>query len=55
MSIIVGQQDRIIDWRDALDVSSAIALHVFPRAGHMPQWDAPAEVAAIIQKEGVHV
>ncbi|MCB1833316.1 MAG: alpha/beta fold hydrolase [Geminicoccaceae bacterium] len=53
--IIVGQQDRIIDWRDALDVSSAIALHVFPRAGHMPQWDAPAEVAAIIQKEGVHV
>ena len=53
--IIVGQQDRIIDWREALDVSPAIALHVFPRAGHMPQWDAPAEVAAIIRKEGVHV
>lgn len=52
--IILGQQDRILGWRDALDVSPAIALHVFPRAGHMPQWDAPAEVAAIIARDLAH-
>lgn len=48
--ILVGARDRIVNWRDALEVSPAIALHVFAQAGHMPHWDAPAEVAAIIAK-----
>ncbi|MEO1989204.1 MAG: alpha/beta fold hydrolase [Martelella sp.] len=52
---LVGMQDRIVDWRDAIDVSPAIAIHVFPRAGHMPHWDAPAEVATILEKELHHV
>ncbi|MAM12285.1 MAG: acetoin dehydrogenase dihydrolipoyllysine-residue acetyltransferase subunit [Rhizobiaceae bacterium] len=52
---LVGMQDRIVDWRDAIDVSPAIAVHVFPRAGHMPHWDAPAEVATILEKELHHV
>lgn len=53
--IIFGQQDRIVDWHEALDVSPAIALHLLPGAGHMPQWDAPAEVAAIIIRGGAYV
>lgn len=53
--VLVGMQDRIVDWRDAIDVSPAIAVHVFPRAGHMPHWDAPAEVATILVKELNHV
>ncbi|MGV0817857.1 alpha/beta fold hydrolase [Martelella sp. AMO21009] len=52
---LVGMQDRIVDWRDAIDVSPAIAVHVFPRAGHMPHWDALAEVATILEKELHHV
>lgn len=52
--ILVGTEDRILNWRDTLDVSPAIALHVFPGAGHMPHWDAPAEVVAIIKKGLVH-
>lgn len=52
--ILVGTEDRILNWRDTLDVSPAIALHVFPAAGHMPHWDAPAEAAAIIKKGVAH-
>lgn len=52
--LILGLEDRIIDWRDALDVSPAIALHVCPRAGHMPHWDDPAAVAALIGKDLRH-
>ena len=50
IQILVGMEDRIVRWQDTLDVSPAIALHIFPRAGHMPHWDAPAETAAIIEK-----
>lgn len=46
--IIVGHRDRIIDWQDALDISPLIRLHHFPDAGHMPHWDEPARVLAII-------
>lgn len=48
--IIVGHRDQIIDWRDALTVSPRIALHHFPEAGHVPHWDFPTEVEAIIQQ-----
>lgn len=46
--LILGHRDRILDWREMLDVSPRIAIHHMPRAGHSPHWDALADVAAII-------
>jgi pyruvate dehydrogenase E2 component (dihydrolipoamide acetyltransferase) len=46
--LILGGRDRILDWRDALDVSPRIAIHHLPRAGHSPHWEALPDVAAII-------
>ncbi len=48
--LILGQRDRILDWRESLDVSPRIAIHHLPRAGHMPQWEAPGDVAAILTR-----
>ncbi len=52
VSILVGGRDRILDPADALDVSPRIAVHHFPRAGHVPHWEAPAEALAIILSKG---
>ncbi len=46
--LILGHRDRIIPWEEALTVSPRIAVHHLPRAGHMPQWEALAEVTAIL-------
>lgn len=46
--LIVGHRDRILDWREMLDISPKIATHHMPRAGHSPHWEALAEVTAII-------
>jgi pimeloyl-ACP methyl ester carboxylesterase len=48
--LILGHRDRILDWRESLDVSPLIAVHHLPRAGHMPHWEALAEVAAILAR-----
>jgi pyruvate dehydrogenase E2 component (dihydrolipoamide acetyltransferase) len=48
--LILGHRDRILDWRESLDVSARIAVHHLPRAGHMPQWEALADVAAILER-----
>jgi pyruvate dehydrogenase E2 component (dihydrolipoamide acetyltransferase) len=48
--LILGHRDRILDWRESLDVSPRIAVHHLPRAGHMPQWEALADVAAILER-----
>lgn len=46
--LILGHRDRIIDWREALDVSPRIAVHHLPDAGHMPHWEALADVTQIL-------
>lgn len=46
--ILTGTQDQVVNWRDALDLSPRIALHVFDGAGHMPHWDDPQQAVAII-------
>ncbi|MER8829530.1 acetoin dehydrogenase dihydrolipoyllysine-residue acetyltransferase subunit [Mesorhizobium sp. M0938] len=46
--ILAGIEDRIIPWRHAMSVSPRVALHLFARSGHMPQWDQPGEVVDII-------
>lgn len=52
--ILIGHRDRILDWADGTTISAAIPVHHFPEAGHMPHWDAPAEVEAIIAKGILH-
>jgi pyruvate dehydrogenase E2 component (dihydrolipoamide acetyltransferase) len=48
--LILGHRDRILDWRESFDVSPRIAIHHLPRAGHMPQWEAMGDVAAILTR-----
>jgi pimeloyl-ACP methyl ester carboxylesterase len=49
--ILAPHRDRILDWRDMVDVSPRIAVHHLPGAGHMAAWDAPQEVLAIVLAE----
>lgn len=46
--MVLGHRDRIIDWREALDVSPRIAVHHLPDAGHMPHWEALAVITEIL-------
>lgn len=46
--LLLGTEDRILNWRDGIDVSPRIAAHVFSGAGHMPHWDFPEEAASVI-------
>lgn len=46
--VVVGHRDRLLDWREATDISPLIAVHHFPRVGHMPSWEAPAETLDIV-------
>lgn len=46
--LVVGHRDRILDWREMVGVSPRIAVHHLPRAGHVPHWEALAEVSGII-------
>jgi pimeloyl-ACP methyl ester carboxylesterase len=48
--LILGHRDRIIDWREPLDISPRIAVHHLPRAGHMPHWEALPDLAAILAR-----
>ena len=51
VSLILGHRDQIVDWSEALDVSPLISTHHFPDVGHMPHWEAPSEVQAILQRK----
>ena len=44
---LFGTEDRIIPATHALDMPPQVAVHFLP-TGHMPQWDAPAELAALL-------
>ncbi|MBO6638845.1 MAG: acetoin dehydrogenase dihydrolipoyllysine-residue acetyltransferase subunit [Roseitalea sp.] len=46
--MLVGHRDRIFDWRDATGLSPRIAIHHFPRAGHMPHAEAPRDTLDIL-------
>jgi len=50
VSIILGHRDRVFRWSEALDISPYIATHHITDAGHMPHWDTPLEVKAIIER-----
>lgn len=48
--IIFGQDDRIIPAAHAFGLSGAIALHLFAGVGHMPHFEARADVARLIEE-----
>ncbi|NUA98287.1 acetoin dehydrogenase dihydrolipoyllysine-residue acetyltransferase subunit [Azospirillum melinis] len=50
---VFGLDDRIVSATDALNLPPRVAAHFLP-SGHMPQWDAPREVAALIDEETQH-
>ena len=48
--IVFGLEDRITPARHAEGLSGLIALHRFPRVGHMPHLEARREVARLIEE-----
>mgnify|MGYP003519632722 CR=1 FL=1 len=44
---LFGTDDRVVPATHALALPPQVAVHFLP-TGHMPQWDAPAEVAALL-------
>jgi pimeloyl-ACP methyl ester carboxylesterase len=48
--IVIGLEDRITPARHAEGLSGLIALHRFPRIGHMPHLEARREVARLIEE-----
>ncbi|MCF6301720.1 MAG: alpha/beta fold hydrolase, partial [Devosiaceae bacterium] len=51
--VLIGHRDRIIDWQDACDLPSNVAVHHFSNGGHLLHWDQPKEVLKILL-QGVH-
>lgn len=47
VAAIFGTEDRIVAASDALNLPLHVAAHFLP-SGHMPQWDAPRELADFI-------
>lgn len=50
VSLILGHRDQILDWSEALDISPLLSVHHFPDVGHMPHWEAPADVNMILER-----
>lgn len=46
---VFGRQDQVVRVTDAMNLPARVAVHFLP-AGHMPQWDAPTDVVALILK-----
>lgn len=53
VSAVFGTDDRIVAATDALNLPWNVAAHFLP-TGHMPQWDAPRELADFILNGGKH-
>lgn len=54
LRVLIGRDDRIIPAAHLFNLPPRAAVHVLP-TGHMPQWDAPADVAAIVTGAIQHV
>jgi pyruvate dehydrogenase E2 component (dihydrolipoamide acetyltransferase) len=46
--VVWGLEDRIIPWTQVARLPSPVAVHLIANAGHMPHWDAPQEMAALL-------
>lgn len=49
VSVVMGTQDNIFPKEHLFRLPSRISIHVV-EAGHMPHWDAPATIAALLRK-----
>ena len=49
LRVLFGTDDRIIPVNHIFNLPPRAAVHLLP-TGHMPQWDAPAEVAEIVSQ-----
>jgi pyruvate dehydrogenase E2 component (dihydrolipoamide acetyltransferase) len=50
VKVVFGLEDRITPAHHAEDLSGLIALHRFPKIGHMPHFEARREVARLIEE-----
>ncbi|MCA0239540.1 MAG: alpha/beta fold hydrolase [Proteobacteria bacterium] len=50
VAVLWGRRDRILPWRQALDLPPSVALHLFAEAGHMPQTEQTAVVLQVLQQ-----
>jgi pyruvate dehydrogenase E2 component (dihydrolipoamide acetyltransferase) len=46
--ILWGLHDRIIPWTQAAAAGHRAAIHLLAESGHVPHWDQPGEVAALL-------
>jgi pyruvate dehydrogenase E2 component (dihydrolipoamide acetyltransferase) len=46
---LIGAEDKVIPPTHLFNLPARVAIHVLP-TGHMPQWDAPAEVGDIVME-----
>ncbi len=54
VSAVIGIQDQIIPKEHLFRLPSHVRIHIL-NAGHVPQWDAPAEIAALLQNRSVKI
>ncbi|ALN72427.1 acetoin dehydrogenase dihydrolipoyllysine-residue acetyltransferase subunit [Aureimonas sp. AU20] len=50
VKIVAGAEDRVVPVRHFTGLPGTLALHVFPRTGHMPQFEQRAAVARLLQE-----
>jgi pimeloyl-ACP methyl ester carboxylesterase len=46
--LIWGLEDRIIPWMQAAAAPSRVPVHLVSGAGHMPHWDRPKDILALL-------
>lgn len=50
VKIVAGAEDRVVPARHFTGLPGRIALHVFPRTGHMPQIEQKGDVARLLRE-----
>ena len=54
VSAVIGIQDQIIPKDHLFRLPPYVRIHIL-NAGHVPQWDAPAEIAALLQNRSANM
>lgn len=51
VKVIVGHDDRIFKWQDALLLPETVSVHHFKKSGHVPHLDQQSEILAILTRD----
>ena len=54
VSSVIGTQDQIIPREHLFRLPSHVRIRIL-NAGHVPHWDAPAEIAALLQNRSANM